>query len=101
LRDTPFDRLNELPRFLKGMRLRAERLRNDPGKDQARMLEVIGFSLALREAVKQGRAKHPAWQALRWALEEFRVSLFAQELGTRETVSAKRLAKLLEQARLA
>jgi len=27
LRDTPFDRLNELPRFLKGMRLRAERLR--------------------------------------------------------------------------
>ena len=99
LRDTPFDRLNELPRFLKGMRLRAERLRNDPGKDQARMLEVIGFAQALREATRHGIAQHPAWQALRWALEEFRVSLFAQELGTRETVSAKRMGKLLEQAR--
>jgi ATP-dependent helicase HrpA len=43
----------------------------------------------------------PAWQDLRWALEELRVSLFAQELGTRETVSAKRLARLLEQARAA
>ena len=99
LRETPFDRLNELPRYLKAMRLRAERLRNDPGKDQARMLEVIGFAQALREASAQGLAKRAPWQALRWALEEFRVSLFAQELGTREPVSAKRLAKLLELAR--
>jgi ATP-dependent helicase HrpA len=101
LRDTPYQRLTELPRYLKGMRLRAERLKLDPGRDQARMLEVLPFAEALQRAREQGRAGQPDWQALRWALEELRVSLFAQELGTRETVSPKRLAKLLEAARAA
>ena len=36
---------------------------------------------------------------LRWDLEELRVSLFAQELGTKRPVSAKRLAKQLEALR--
>ena len=40
--------------------------------------------------------EHPDWQALRWDLEELRVSLFAQELGTKRQVSAKRLARQLE-----
>lgn len=99
LRDTPYERLNELPRYLKAMRLRAERLRQDPVKDQARMLELLQFREALEDARQRGRESGPHWQALRWALEELRVSLFAQELGTRETVSAKRLSRLLEQAR--
>ena len=43
-----------------------------------------------------GRAMDPAWQQLRWDLEELRVSMFAQELGTRRQVSAKRLARQLE-----
>ena len=38
----------------------------------------------------------PAWQALRWDLEELRVSIFAQEQGTRRQVSAKRLSRQLE-----
>ena len=97
LRDTPYERLTELPRYLKAMRLRAERLKQDPVRDQARMLELLQFSEALAQAGK--RANLPGWQAMRWALEELRVSLFAQELGTRETVSPKRLAKLLESAR--
>ncbi len=101
LRDTPYERLSELPRYLKAMRLRGERLRQDPIKDQARMLELIQFREALDDARRRGIDARPAWQALRWALEDLRVSLFAQELGTRETVSAKRLAKLLEQARAA
>jgi len=83
------------------MRLRGERLRQDPIKDQARMLELIQFREALDEARHRGVDGRAPWQALRWALEELRVSLFAQELGTRDTVSAKRLARLLEQARAA
>jgi ATP-dependent helicase HrpA len=97
LRDTPYERLTELPRYLKAMRLRGERLRQDPVRDQARMLELLQFSEALAQAGEKSRGPH--WQALRWALEELRVSLFAQELGTRETVSPKRLARLLEAAR--
>ncbi|WP_152412508.1 DUF3418 domain-containing protein, partial [Xanthomonas phaseoli] len=33
------------------------------------------------------------WQALRWDLEELRVSVFAQELGARSGVSAKKLSQ--------
>ena len=43
----PLARLKDLPRYLKAMRLRAERLQNDPRKDQARMLVVRDFDAQL------------------------------------------------------
>ena len=39
------------------------------------------------------------FRSLRWLIEELRVSLFAQELKTAETVSPKRLSKLIEMLR--
>lgn len=92
LRDTPAEHLQSLPRYLKGMRLRVDRLNNDPLRDQQKMLELQPFVAALNETSSQ----HPAWSELRWTLEELRISLFAQELGTREPVSTKRVAKLVE-----
>ena len=49
---------------------------------------------ALAAAGARGEADAPEWQALRWELEELRVSLFAQELGARG-VSPKKLATRL------
>jgi ATP-dependent helicase HrpA len=60
------------------------------------MLELKPFSDALDAARRSGRFTRPEWQEFRWDLEELRVSLFAQELGTRRQVSAKRLARQLE-----
>ncbi|GAB3730123.1 ATP-dependent RNA helicase HrpA [Silanimonas algicola] len=96
VRDTPPEAFNELPRYLKALALRAERALRDPSRDQQRMLEVQPFAKALDEARRRGIALEAGWQALRWDLEELRVSLFAQELGTKRPVSAKRLAKQLE-----
>ena len=96
LRATPPEALAEYPRYLKALQLRAERALRDPARDQARMLELKPFSDALAQARASGRAGEPAWQSLRWDLEELRVSLFAQELGTRRQVSAKRLARQLQ-----
>src|SRR5690606_29065263 len=96
LRDTPPDLLAEYPRYLKALSLRTERALRDPVRDQARMLELKPFSDALEAARATGRAGEPAWQDLRWDLEELRVSLFAQELGTKRQVSAKRLSRQLE-----
>ena len=96
LRQTPPTALAQLPRYLDAMRLRAERALRDPAKDQARMLELAPFVHAL-DAVRATPAfADPRWQALRWDLEELRVSLFAQELGTPVPVSPKRLARQLE-----
>ena len=95
LRDTPADALNEYPRYLKAMTLRAERALRDPVRDQARMLELKPFADALADARDRGVDAAPGWQALRWELEEFRVSLFAQELGAKGGISAKKLATRL------
>jgi ATP-dependent helicase HrpA len=79
--------------------LRAERLRQDPARDQARML---GVQLYWREYLKL-RATRSTEDAqldeLRWLVEEMRVSTFAQEVRTAESVSPKRLAKLVETLR--
>ena len=95
LRDTPADALSQLPRYLKAMVLRAERAKRDPTRDQQRMLELKPFIEALADAALDGRLKRPGWQALRWELEELRVSVFAQELGARGGVSPKKLAQHL------
>jgi ATP-dependent helicase HrpA len=99
VRETPPGAFDELPRYLKALALRAERALRDPVRDQQRMLEVQPFASALEDARRRGIAMQPGWQALRWDLEELRVSLFAQELGTKRPVSAKRLAKQLEALR--
>jgi ATP-dependent helicase HrpA len=96
VRETPPEAFNELPRYLKALALRAERALRDPTRDQQRMLEVQPFAKAIDDARRRGTALEPGWQTLRWDLEELRVSLFAQELGTKRPVSAKRLAKQLE-----
>ena len=90
LRELPPARLAHYPRYLKAMRLRGERLRQDPAKDQQRMLQVLPY---WREYLKHRAAGHDGLDELRWLIEEWRVSLFAQELKTAEPVSAKRLAK--------
>ncbi len=97
LRDTPAVALAEYPRYLKAMALRAERALRDPVRDQARMLELMPFVDALADARRRGVDLAPDWQALRWDLEEFRVSLFAQELGAKGGISAKKIAARLGQ----
>ncbi len=95
LRHTPAAALAQFPRWLKGMALRAERALRDPARDQARMLEIKPFTDALERARAAGNADSPEWQALRWDLEELRISLFAQELGSRGGISPKKLAQRL------
>jgi len=98
LREVPGTALQEYPRYLKALALRGERALRDPVRDQARMLELKPFVDALDAAADRGEAGEPEWQALRWDLEELRVSLFAQELGARG-ISPKKLATRLARLR--
>jgi len=101
LRDTPAAALAQYPRYLRAMILRSERAKRDPPRDQARMLELRPFIEALDEAQARGLRGRPQWQALRWDLEELRVSLFAQELGAKTGISAKKLAQRMAALRQA
>jgi ATP-dependent helicase HrpA len=90
LRTTPFAQLSHLPRYLKAMKLRAERARKNPAKDAERAAQLAPY-LAAAERLRA----RPGGEAFRWLVEEFRVSLFAQELGTAEPVSAVKLDRAL------
>lgn len=101
LRQTPYDQVLHLGRFLKAIVIRAERAMLDPMKDRQKAEQVQPFQDAVDELMdpELTGAKRDAVQTLRWMVEEFRVSVFAQELGTAQKVSPKRLYDKLEQVR--
>jgi ATP-dependent helicase HrpA len=92
----PADRLDRLPRYLKAMRIRCERGANDPAKDRLKAKRTDGFIKAHNKMIETlsphaSKEKKEALEHYRWMIEEFKVSLYAQELGTRIPVSEKRL----------
>jgi ATP-dependent helicase HrpA len=87
---TPYPQLAHFPRYLKAMKLRAERARKNLPKDAERQAQLAPYYAALR-TLPPGDGS----EAFRWLVEEFRVSLFAQELGTAEPVSAVKLDRVL------
>jgi ATP-dependent helicase HrpA len=94
---TPWERLQHLPRYLKAAGLRLEKLRTEPGRDERLRGEFHRLQGAWQREMA-GRARQgavaPELEQFGWLLEELRVSLFAQQLGTPVPVSVKRLAKL-------
>ncbi|MSU25310.1 MAG: ATP-dependent RNA helicase HrpA [Opitutus sp.] len=88
LRTTPYAQLAHFPRYLKAMKFRAERWRQNPAKDAERTAQLAPYVAAVAKLRDRD-------STLRWLVEEFRVSLFAQELGTAEPVSAVKLDRAL------
>ena len=94
-----YDRLTHLPRYLKALLIRAERAALNPAKDQERLRQLAPYQDALKQLQAQPSRSPEAQrqiEAFRWMIEEFKVSLFAQELGTAMPVSPKRLDQQLE-----
>ena len=91
---TPWAALQHLPRYLRGVVLRLDKLRADPARDAARLAELRPLEQRwLRRLADLKGAPHARMDDHRWLLEELRVSLFAQELRTPQPVSVKRLDK--------
>ncbi len=93
--------LRELPRYLAGVRQRRERLPASVGRDRLLMDQMAAVQDAYLhrvEALPEGRAPSVALRRVRWMLEELRVSLWAQQLGTAHPVSDTRIRKALEAA---
>ncbi|MFB2597151.1 DUF3418 domain-containing protein [Herbiconiux sp. P17] len=99
---TGLARLEHLPRYLAGITYRLEKLPDNPARDRAWMNEVqtaterlvdAGGSIPLRPHAPENLVR------ARWLIEEFRVGLFAQPLGTSEPASLQRITKLLHPAK--
>lgn len=94
-------RLRDLARYLAAVTHRRERLESQVPRDRQLMDQVAGLQEAWLHAVAALPEGQPAPQHLRearWLIEEYRVSLFAQQLGTREKVSDQRIRKVLGRA---
>jgi ATP-dependent helicase HrpA len=98
----PFERLAQLPRYLKALQVRAERASVNRVKDVEKALRVKPYTDALSQFQRSAGKDREAAELLdrlRWLVEEFKVSCFAQELGTAEPVSPRKLDALLEETR--
>ena len=92
--DTEIEYLKHLPRYFKAMQQRLERLSGQYQRDEKHTQVLI--EMRKRIDVQKKRDQHilinsPELKRFRWMLEEYRVSLFAQGLGTSMAVSEKRL----------
>ena len=92
--------LRRMPAYLRGITHRVSKLGENLGRDRVWMTEVQSATERYRAAGGElplpadapGRIRHA-----RWLLEELRISLFAQHLGTAESVSLQRIVKVLAQ----
>jgi len=93
---TPYERLQHLPRYLKAINVRLEKLRGNPARDAQNMAQMNPLlqQWQRRISARQGEAD-ARLDDFGWMLQELRVSLFAQELKTPVIVSVKRLEKML------
>ena len=97
------DRLIHIPRYLKAMVLRLERRIHDPEKDRKKMLEVQPYIDLLQQGQSETALSPEAKVGLyefQGMIEEFKISIFAQELKTAFPISAKRLQKKWQEIRL-
>lgn len=90
-----------LPRFLKALTRRLDKVAGNLKRDTELVNRVAPFVKALQQldAAGHAHASRPEFDRLQWMIEELRVSLFAQDLRTAVSVSEKRLADQVELAR--
>ncbi len=105
LYETPYNWLQQYPRYLKAIQMRLEKVPMHVQQDRVHIAELEPLWLRFQDALKTDATIHytfksesrnelpPELQHYRWMMEELRVSLFAQSLGTSLPVSIKRLNK--------
>lgn len=95
-----WQRLPDTLRYLQAIERRLEKLAIDPHRDRAQMLRVGQVQQAWQQWLNKlppTRQQDDEVKALRWMIEELRVSLFAQHLGTPYPISDKRILQTIEQ----
>ncbi len=94
LAEVPWDSLNSYPRYLDAFVIRWKKLKEGGlVRDRELTARVSLFWNRYLEIVEKRPALKPAFEAVRWLIEEYRVSLWAQSLRTSTPVSDKRLRK--------
>jgi ATP-dependent helicase HrpA len=94
---TPFEQLAHLPRYLKGIVIRVEKLRSNSQRDQQHQTQFLQLQKQYLQLLKNyhvGHVPRPLFD-IRWQFEDLRIALYAQELKTPSPMSIKRVEKIL------
>jgi len=83
------ERITRIPVYLQASKIRIEKLLENPERDRIAELELLEALAILEKAPLERRA------LVKWMIEELRISLFAQTLGTAESVSVQRIKKAI------
>ncbi len=89
------DKTSQYPRLIRAMQIRIEKLGSQISKDRSYIQQLENFAGPIKGVQEQMLSydlEEAIWE-FQWLLEEYRVSLFAQQLKTRVPVSEKRLKK--------
>ena len=92
-------KLDDIIRYLQGMLRRLEKLPIDPNQDRLKLIEVNKVNDSFQLIMGKQRKDKPIENELvatRWLIEELRISLFAQNLGTSSPISVKRILNHLK-----
>ena len=92
-------RLPDILRYLNGIERRLEKLAIDPNRDRAQMSKVEHVQTLWQQWMSKLtplQKQLPEVQEVRWMIEELRISLFAQQLGTPYPISDKRIIQTME-----
>ncbi|MFC7376265.1 ATP-dependent RNA helicase HrpA [Brachybacterium sp. GCM10030267] len=95
---TGIDHLPDLRRYLEADAIRLEKLPENPRRDEQlawQIADLTNYWHTERAKLSPRRRAQPDAREIDWMLEELRVSLFAQQLGTKQTVSDKRIRKAI------
>lgn len=95
-----YDRLPDLQRYLQAVDKRIDKLAQDVNRDRAAMLRVEQVQQAYQQLLAKLPKSKPISDEIaeiRYMIEELRVSLFAQQLGTKYQISDKRIANIISQ----
>ncbi|BDY05628.1 ATP-dependent RNA helicase HrpA [Ferrimonas sp. YFM] len=101
VRDTGWQRLDDLARYLQGIERRLEKLPVDPNRDRLHLLKIQKVQEAYQGALNKlpkGVAPSAELAEVRWMIEEYRISSFAQTLGTKYPISDKRIMMAIQEA---
>ncbi|HTJ37688.1 MAG TPA: ATP-dependent RNA helicase HrpA [Dactylosporangium sp.] len=93
--DTGWARLPDLERYLRGIERRLEKVPTDPARDRDRMLTVQEVQREY-DQLASTMSMSPQLREIRWMIEELRVGLFAQALGTAYPVSDVRIYRAMD-----
>ncbi len=100
--ESGYSKLNDIYRYLLAIEKRIDKLMMDPNKDRSFMNTIEEVQTEYQQLVNklpQIKQKQQHIIDIRWMIEELRVNLFAQQLGTPYPISAKRIKQQIDEAR--